>query len=519
MNCKYEGFMSEGCKEDAEPGEEYCIIHLPIPDTNDPSYNNVLNLKYKKIEEKIGNNDFNFFGAIMLGLNVNGREIQDNVNFISAKINGDLNFRGNFIKGYVSFADADITRNVIFENSVIEEDVSFALSNIKNGSIFFEKTTIGGDVDLGSANIEGYLDFKDSKIYGKADFGCKYVRYDVELKNIIIDQRAKFDNIEVGGYISLENAFIGGNVNFSEAKLGTSKSTPDGNYSYLTNMNIGGEAEFIYSEFFGESYFSKSNFRENVFLGGVTFNEKVDFDEVRFHENVDFSENIFKKMMNFSKASFLSTGLFKKINNGNKFSASFEDTRLHNVAFRDCNLSKITFKNAIFENCELSTSKWDNDIIFEHREYEKKKIESLEKLQLSNLFLFINEYLCHSLTPELNSEAIIVSDTYRRIRQSLQQQGSYQKPSKFYVEEMNLRREGYSTNNKGIWLLYTILSATSEYGENLKRIGLILIVYLLIYSTVLYYYPENKLIIPVFSGLLSFITAIFVYVFARKMSR
>lgn len=521
------------CEEPALPGYDKCILHIPFPNDKS-SFLRVLNLKYDRINEKIRNNDFDFTGTIMLGLNINKTEIDENLIFDWAEIHGDLEFKNDYIKGRSSFMGVNVDGNVNFEGSIIQNELNFMSGTVTKGSVFFNDTIISGKVYFDAANLEGYLDFKSSIIHNEANFRLKKIGYDAEFNEITIDRSANFNGIEVGGYISLEYAEIGGNIDFEESKLGTSKNSPDGNDSFFIGANIKGEADFMGAEFFGEANFSKTSFRENTYFFKTTFNKNVDFLETRFYENVDFVETNFKKQANFNNASFLNRGLFRGLKDPLKFYSSFEEARLKNVAFRDCDLTCVRFKHVILENCELSTSNWNNKIL-EHKKYEKNKglkrnFESIKsatfrekptgtKENFKRYLTFIKRLLKELWSPSSFKYAKIAGDTYRRIRQSLQQQGAYDQAGTFYVKEMDMKREVYLEENKGLWFVYTILSLTTGYGEKLVNITIIFVIYWSIYIYAVYSMPDNNLVIPVGSGFLSIVTALFVYVFARKMAR
>lgn len=510
MKCKFEDDIGFECKENALTATNYCILHLPFPDNKGRVYERILNLKYLKIQEKIKNNDFNFTGAVMHGLNINNKKIDANVIFDSASIRGDLNFKNNRINGRVGFSNVIIHGNVDFRNSLIKDEVNFMLSTFKNGSIFFMDTTIWGKVHFNGANLEGYLDFERSIINNDANFSFEKVGHDAQFKGVTIKGSTNFSNIEVGGYFSLEYAEIGGNIDFQQALFGTSNSTPDGNNSFFTAVNINGEADFMDAEFFGGVEFSKSYFRENTYFLGTIFNEIADFENSRFYENVDFSETKFKKGSNFNNASFLSTGLFKGLN----YIISFENARLKNMAFKNCDLTNARFKHVIFENCELSASQWKNEIP-EYNDYKKGELD-----------------------------ALVVADTYRRIRQCLQKEGVFNEAGEFYIKEMNMKRESFKNNNRGMFALYSLLLITSNYGESLKRIIVCFIALILTFTGIyyamfnfelssalsfsainsialIYNQPFNGLEWVIFAERLigTFLTAVLIYAFTRKLSR
>lgn len=84
------------------------------------------------------------------------------------------------------------------------------------------------------------------------------------------------------------------------------------------------------------------------------------------------------------------------------------------------------------------------------------------------------------------TDAEIVADTYRRIRQSLQGQGAYDKAGVFYVKEMQMKKEIYkNTKKRNKWFFYGLLYLLCEYGENPLRLFSFLLYYLGFYSIIL----------------------------------
>ena len=210
----------------------------------------------------------------------------------------------------------------------------------------------------------------------------------------------------------------------------------------------------------------------------------------------------------------------------NHLDANFEDTKLNNVVFRDCELSKTRFKYCIFNSCELSSSYWDTNKIPEHFDYNDNLIK-----------------------------AEVVADTYKRIKKCLQEEGAYNKAGDFYINEMNMLKKG--SNSISTFIFYNLLSYICGYGEKPRRaafwfffviiffgilfwflncliinpIGttysnfIMSIVYSALTSVTLSYdYIQPKPGYPVIlsmieAGITTFLIAIFVFVFARKMSR
>jgi len=564
VECKYKSHYFNGldCKLVAISGGNYCIIHSDFP--KDPSG------LLEEVKKKLDNDDFNFEGSKLydfihrdlktknpvifrdatvkgdVKLSSSDPAIKEDaefgfVNFRGANIGGNVEFKQTIIKGRANFGnDTKIGGSIKFNSSIIEGNVDFTDIEV-SGGVFFPYTVINGNVDFSRAKIRGELKFTNSEIsdnvifnyievgqnlffnldlnHAKKSFlkGKKLeVKGKADFSNIMVGGMANFSGMDISEYFNLISSNIYGSANFVESKIGTLNTqkiiSKDANFS---NTEISGDSDFTRAKFCGDAIFIRTKFRENSYFDSTIFSKKADFEESRFYENVNFIDTDFTNESNFAKVSFLSTGLFNGIKNNLMLNSSFEESRLRNVAFRGCDLSKTLFKYVIFDNCELSLATWPQDYkIPEYIKYEENKFRKTP----------INSFLTNSLgilwSPELVEEAKLVADIYQRIRLSLQQQGDYDLAGKFYVKEMDLKREVYSQENFGMWLIYSSLSLITGYGEKLGNILVFFLIYLVIYSIAVYYLvPSNYLVIPIGSGILSILTALLVYVFARKISR
>lgn len=590
VKCKYEGCNEKVFEDDC------CILHVELPeDEESAEFERINKLKQEEIEKKLKKGDLNFGGVRLHELKFSKIDFSSDVNFSKAKIRNDIEIRNCIFRNDLFFTHAEIDgnvklnsinvhRNLVFESAVINGRFNFksqqkslvegcifmafisiakraVFSNLevhknidfeyaKNiGSINFfstvikgelcfygakkigeigfdgDKGSIGDNLSLGYAEIQGDVTFESTKIYGKVD--CNSVK---------IEGNANFKSLKVDKAMYFENAIIESGLNLESAILGAGDYNPVDKTASFQEAEINGSANFENTEFMSRTGFVSTHFKGNVFFNKTKFHDFTHFNGAKFFEDVDFDQTTFKEKVDFSKASFLEVGLFSEINisNDSNFIASFEDARLKNVAFRDCDLTCVAFKHVILENCELSTSNWTNKIL-EHKDYEENKslmraFKAIKnatfrgeskgyKDSLGRYCKFIKRFLKELWAPSQFKKAEIAGDTYRRLKQCLQNEGSYNKAGKFYINEMNMKKEVYRSKNKKSWLFYIFLSITSGYGEKLTPIFTIFTFYWIIYVSAVYFMPNNKLVIPVGSGILSILTALFVYVFARKMAR
>ena len=447
----------KGCNGKAFEDSDYCILHIEFPDNEDiEKLQKIVYYKLKAVQEKVNKGDFNFAGVQLDEVDFSGNEIDHDVDFRNSKINGDVYFDHANISGIIDFRHSEIMGN-------------FDCTELRSLMVHSPKI-IHGDVSFELANLEFTLNLGDARILGSVNLY----------------------GLNCGEICNLSNTKIYNDLDISSASINL--------YAPFIDMEVKGKSEF-----------RNTQFKAGAIFNGAKFGDNVDFSEAQFYEYVKFDKTNFNENVNFYLTSFLSTGFFRDIN---EFNAEFEMARLKNIAFRNCDLSKTRFKHVIFENCELSASKWKDEIP-EYYDYKKG---------------------------ELN--ALVVADTYRRIRQCLQKEGAFNEAGEFYIKEMNMKRASFKKKNKGLWALYSLLLVTSNYGESLKRIIFSFIAIISIFTGIyylkfnfelsnalsfsainsialIYNQPANGLEWVIFAERLigTFLTAVIIYTFTRKLSR
>lgn len=483
LDCK-----NKNCNEKVYGSYDYCILHVKLPEDEDSTdFQKINELKEKKVKEKIRNNDYDFTGVQLAKVDCHEENIDGNLIFVNAKINGNVNFNEAKINGNVNFNGAEIKGNVIFSGSEINGNVTF------DGKLEpFKKTIIKGDVYFRGATINQGVFFRKSKVNG--DF--------------------KIDWAKIGFVTRFQDAQIGGEAWFMKSTFG--------NYVEFISATIGKWICFTGSEINGFANFYDAKFNGNAYFSHVIFNMEAYFERTTFYQDVKFKGTLFKENAFFQNSTFIGNkGLFEDIT---YFKAGFESARLQNVAFRHCNLTKVRFREVIFENCELSTSILPNKVM-EHDEYDYKKSLKIKNLNLTSKMTPLDKITI--LAPiNLVGDANVVADVYRRIKQCLNNQGAYAEASDFYIKEMDVRRkEIYKKKDKKNYIFYTFLNFTSTYGEDPKNLAMLIIYYYVILIFIVYYWdinPKNPYFIYFNIAIIplgSFLMALFVYIFAKKMSK
>jgi uncharacterized protein YjbI with pentapeptide repeats len=468
--------------------------------------------KANKVKEKIDTHDFNFAGARLFEINFSGKRIEGNLILSGSKIINSVRLNGSTINGNVSLTGAEVD-GILFFDSQYDP----ALRTIINGSLLLQ----------------------GSHIHQGAFFRNIEIRDDLKLWNTTMGSFVRSANAKIGGQVWILNSTFGNFLEFSGATIGKffqiSRSSIDG-FGYFHGTKFKGDVSFKGTVFKIEVDFCRSKFFENITFEDVEFIKNVYFRNVLFNGIVYFiqkhiTSNIFRSYVSFADSSFFARGIFEGIKNLN---ASFRSARLKNVVFRNCDLSNVRFKDVIFDNCELSTSKLPDKII-EHKEHDYSAKLNFKLLKLSSKMTILScpifspraQFPCKTIIaiPDKVENANMVSDIYRRIRQCLESQGAYIEASDYYKKEMDMRREVYKSKNTINWIFYSFLSLISRYGENSKILVVLISLYYVLLLTIVYFFkinPTNPLFIYFNIAIIplgSFLIALFVYVFARKMSR
>jgi len=218
--CEYKFRNGETCgktfEEEVYETSPYCILHINFPDESDPKYNDIINKKNAKVQEKAQAGDFNFEGAKVFEINFLRLGRDDGVAFLPSSFqclplkNRDidvLNFCDAHIKGNVTLMEATIQGNISFKKAKREGDVSFDDAEIQK-DVWFKFATIQGDASFDLAKIYGKVSFVEAEIQGNTSLhGAKG---DISFIGAKICGDALFDKAKVEGDASFDGAKIMG---------------------------------------------------------------------------------------------------------------------------------------------------------------------------------------------------------------------------------------------------------------------------------------------------------------------
>lgn len=203
VECKY-----DGCEEEVFENSDYCILHVELPeDEESEEFKRITRLKYKKIQEKISKDDFNFNGINVFRLIFKEKRFNNiNMTFLKAKIKDHVEFYKCEVVGSIIFDGAEIGGHAWFFQSKLWNNVSF-VGAIVGLVIFFQHSKLYGDVKL-----DGYSGSIVKKIwFWGIESDCN-----VSINNNNIKEKIQFDNGQFGGNIEVIGSTIEGNVNFDD---------------------------------------------------------------------------------------------------------------------------------------------------------------------------------------------------------------------------------------------------------------------------------------------------------------
>ncbi|MCZ3365441.1 MULTISPECIES: HEPN domain-containing protein [Methanobacterium] len=205
MKCKYEGCNEEVFEDD------FCIMHIKLPDNEESKeFKRINELKQKKAQKMIDNNNFNFKGAILHISNINSKEeIYKKFEYQHSK---ELNKLIKNITKYVNDGNIIASKSRYYKE---HKDLIF--------SYLLEKTNIEQQLNRMNASLESVTDYKKLK---KLFSDLKSVEDDLLTMKLLefldkeIDElrKNKMDNYIFIFFINIEKYPSIGNLHYTERK-------------------------------------------------------------------------------------------------------------------------------------------------------------------------------------------------------------------------------------------------------------------------------------------------------------
>lgn len=429
----------------------FCIFHdISFLDINNPNYqSNVQRVKkefYSKFEKFLdGENDLLFIGYILPDLELPNTKVLGNLYFMYSKFKGRLNFQDSTFVKKVTFNSARFENEVSFRNCTFKSKVEF-------DNAWFYKVTSFYNIEFGnetSYHSTVFLDevvFNGDKFKKHAEFGYVKFHKAVDFQGAIFEDSAHFQNSEFMQVGNFDGTSFSSILLFNVTKskcLYLSNATISELILSHANVDL---CQFWQSKIKNQADFSHSNFK-HVDFRRCQILDFADFSNTSF-ETADFSYSLFSKNAHFVETKFESNAFFNYARFERPTEIIFQRTDLSRVSFVNTDISRIHFGENIIFGADKFTI-FDEKRLINYKDYQKENKQS--KVNLGNVLA-----------------------TYRSLRENYEFRLRYDEAGKFFMKEMELRRN-YEETEKGLekqsWTkrnafpigLYFHLST---YGEN-----------------------------------------------------
>ncbi|MCK4796210.1 MAG: pentapeptide repeat-containing protein [Spirochaetes bacterium] len=378
--CKY-FYDGWGCPYEKLPDSEYCIFHLKDDNKDIEEFNKGINEILETDETVINFTGFYFPPNTA---DFKRKLIRKNIIFDLAQFSGMVNFAGVIFSKYASFDWAKFFNVGNFINTNFKGKASF------EGAEFSEV---------------GY--FKNSKFKEDTNFqGAKF------------SKDAFFTSVDFSGDASFEVTKFSGNTYFERAKF-------SGNSSFK-GINFVGIINFNNAIFYDKPTFFQTVFSGDALFNGTRFLGKTNFNSSEFLGKTSFVNAEFLELVTFLTAIFDGKTYFSPFKSKEM---KFENTFFSNNVRIKANLSQCCFNGSNIERVDLSDSTWS----------EQKNQGLITKIY--NYFFNSSITICEASQGELASNWKKLEGIYRRLKQSYQKSGDYETAGKFYFQEMECKRK------------------------------------------------------------------------------
>ena len=278
--CDYELEPGKKCPIENYNDSLFCVLHTPFPENKkDIEYQQIMELKNRKILEKIVSGDFDFTGVIIQDFFFpEGFKIKKSINCCGAKIRGNVFLGKITISEDALFNGTTIEGATLIEGTIIGGTASFTFATIK-GQANFKDAIIKGDVSFIGAKIDGMTSFNGSTIEGNALFIDAEMHQPSFFRNVTIKKCVQFDRSKTN-YIWFDGTTIEESASFDGINA-------DGDISFI-GMTIGGDVTFDCATINGDARFCEDKNHKGTFKGDIYLNS------TKIKRNLIFTESFLK---------------------------------------------------------------------------------------------------------------------------------------------------------------------------------------------------------------------------------
>jgi uncharacterized protein YjbI with pentapeptide repeats len=277
------------------------------------------------------------------------------------------------------------------------------------------------------------------------DFRGVWFPDELRLDNFQFTTETNFSQATFNGAVHFMAATFSGDTDFSEASfLGAAD---------FRSAGFSASADFNTAKFSGRADFERATFSALVYFTASAFKAGVNFKAVTFNAAVDFRAAVFTPAADFSFATFTDTVQFPSdVAADHKTAFDFKFATIkspESFSFPAGVLRPHWFVNINLRKFDLTNVQWQSN--------PSEEIKSLERQRAE--------------MPEGSSPARLLSDLYRRLALSAEENHHYQDASLFRYGSMDARRKQARAGVR-LWRadpLHWIYWATSGYGERVLR--------------------------------------------------
>ncbi|HEX3146356.1 MAG TPA: pentapeptide repeat-containing protein [Pyrinomonadaceae bacterium] len=277
------------------------------------------------------------------------------------------------------------------------------------------------------------------------DFRGVWFPDDLSLNNFQFTAETNFSQAIFNRAVHFMEATFSGDTDFSEASfLGDAD---------FRSAGFSASADFNTAKFSGRADFERATFSALVYFTASAFDAGVNFKAVTFNAAVDFRAAVFTSAADFSFATFTDTVQFPAdVPAGHKTAFDFKFANIkspESFSFPPGVLRPHWFININLRKFDLTNVEWESNPSEEVKSLERQRAEM----------------------PEGSSPSRLLSDLYRRLALSAEENHHYQDASLFRYGSMDARRK-HGRAAARFWRadpLHWIYWATSGYGERVLR--------------------------------------------------
>ena len=420
--CKYSDFTGYKCPHETLKDSKYCIFHLQDDKKDVDEFNEGIKEIFETKEDSINLNGFYF--------------PQDSSDFSAQNFKKSVSFEFAKFSGNVYFLGTKFSKEANFYNAKFLGNANFLKAEFSGNAIFYN-AKFSGNVDFRVTKFLKEANFRYSKFSGNVYFlGTKFSR-NAEFLNTQFLKEANFYNAKFSGSIDFEETKFLNEANFRESTFSEEANFYNAKFSSNTN--------FLKAEFSGNANFLKAEFIGNA-----------EFRVTKFLNEANFRDSTFSKEANFYNAKF--SGKFEFFPEKSE-TIIFENTYFSDNIRIKTDMSKCSFANSNIERVDMTDSIWIRDDDKPKKSFSAFYERIRNKVGLPKTSIII----CEDYQGELSSNWKELEGIYRRLKQSYQKFGDTSTAGKFYYQEMECKRKQLKGIDKHFWYLF--YKKLCGYGE------------------------------------------------------